>query len=245
MQVKGSLSPRLEAVISLVRHGVVTADIGCDHAFVSVELVKRKISKYAYLCDIRQGPLNAANVNVNEYCAKSHTDKESFFKLVLTDGLCGLKDVSPEPCDIIIAGMGGELIAKILDESEYSRKVGVRFILQPMTSQYELRKYLASSGIGIISQRYIKEDNKIYQIILCEYNGVPYTVSDVEAEVGWTDSVHTSDGDVYLKLIEKKISEYKKIAAARVQSGVDNTHQLHMADDLENLYHSIKTVYTK
>ncbi len=235
MQIRGTLSPRLEAVISLVRQGVVTADIGCDHAFVSIELIRRKISEFAYLCDIRKGPLSSADANVNDYCLKNFEEKEKRFKLVLTDGLHGLENASPEPDDIIIAGMGGELIARIMSESRYSKKAGVRFVLQPMTSQYELRRYLAQNGLEILQERYTREDSKIYQMILCTYTGDTYELSDAEAEVGSPEKTAISEHALYSELINKKIEKLKKIAALKAASGNCTDDEMHMIKELSNL----------
>ncbi len=235
MQIRGSLSPRLEAVISLVRQGAVTADIGCDHAFVSIELIKRNISEYAYLCDVRTGPLQAADSNVNDHCVKNNVKKDSFFKLILSDGLQELENIEPAPTDVIIAGMGGELIARIMTDSKYSRVNGIRFILQPMTSQYELRKYLAKNGIEILTERYVKEDGKIYQIMLCEYTGEIYEPSDGEAEAGSPRRVCETDREQYNSLIERKVDKLKKIAALKAASGNDIGNETNMIKELSGL----------
>ncbi len=233
MQIKGSLSPRLEAVISLVRKGVVTADIGCDHAFVSIELIKRDISRFAYLSDVRKGPLSSAEANVKEYCVKNSADMNGSFSFVLSDGLHGLENSMPEPEDIIIAGMGGELISRILSESKYSRDTEVRFILQPMTSQYELRRYLAQNGIRILTEKYVKEEKKIYQVILCRYTGEEYALIDGEAEVGIREKA--DDTELYNELIDKKVDTLKKIAANKAASGKDTEYEIKMAEELLGL----------
>ncbi len=233
MQIKGSLSPRLEAVISLVRNGVVTADIGCDHAFVSIELISRGISRFAFLSDVRRGPLDSAEKNVRQYCMKNSVDMNGSFSFVLSDGLHGIENAVPKPQDIIIAGMGGELIARILSESKYSRDSDVNFILQPMTSQLELRKYLSKNGMETLRECYVKEDKKIYQMILCKYTGVIYELTEGEAEVGVQSKV--DNRQLYCELIDKKTDTLKKIAANKAANGNDTDHEFMMIEELSKL----------
>lgn len=223
------LSPRLESIISLVKEGAVTADIGCDHALVSVELVRRGVSRLAVLSDIRQGPLANARKNIELYCEKYGLD-ENKFVLLLGDGMEKAHSFSPD--DIIIAGMGGEMIAKIIDESEYTRKENVRLILQPMSSVPELREYLAKTGFEIISERRACEGEKFYEMILCRYSSLPYNLTVLQRECGMREKLVDDDKDVYRKQIEDKLDRLKKIAAQKAASNVCCEQELMLIEKL-------------
>ncbi len=227
--MKDELSPRLEGVISLIRHGVVVADIGCDHALVSAELLRRGIVKKAILSDIRPGPVARARENVSRYCESCGLSSEAFV-ILLGDGLSEACRYAPD--DVVIAGMGGEMIAKILDDSEYAKSEGVSLILQPMSSIPELRSYLASEGYEIETERRIREDDKFYEIILCHYNGHSYELDEVALECGMSDKILKCDIPTYRMQLADKIKRLKKIAAQKAASGVDNEHELYIIGEL-------------
>ena len=156
---------RLCAAAKLVRQGAVFADIGTDHALLPVFLCKTGRVSRAVAADINVGPLAAARAQV-EAEGVSH-----LIKLVLTDGLRGLEEEGLS--DIAICGMGGELIARIIEASPYVKKAGIRLILQPMTCITELREYL-SHGFNIIDESIVCEDGKIYQIICKKSNFIHF-----------------------------------------------------------------------
>ena len=120
-----SLDKRLSLCASFVRDGVKIADIGTDHAYLPIWLLQSGKIEKALACDINEGPLQCGKADVLRY---NLSDK---ITLRLSDGL---KNVCEhEADDIIIAGMGGELIAKILSECSWVKNKEKRFILQPMT----------------------------------------------------------------------------------------------------------------
>lgn len=159
------LTPRLSLVASFVRRGSKVADIGTDHAYLPVWLVKSGISPSAAASDINEGPLQRARLTASEFNA---SEKISF---CLADGLCG---VSPSQADdIIIAGMGGELIAKIISNCGWIKDNSKHLILQPMTAQEELRKYLYENGFKILKEDVAREKcgRKLYLVISAAFTG--------------------------------------------------------------------------
>ena len=139
------LDDRLLLIASMVREGAIPLDVGTDHAYVPIYLIKNKICKSAVASDVNAKPLTKACENAQRFGV--------FEKISFRLGN-GIADVHPEQygvTDIIIAGMGGELIAEIIDNSEYTRIPGVRLILQPMSSLQELRGYLAEMGYATIT----------------------------------------------------------------------------------------------
>ncbi len=223
------LSPRLESIISLVRKGAVTADIGCDHALVSVELVRRGISSLAILSDIRTGPLSNAKTNIELYREKYGID-ENKFVLLLGDGMEKAQLFSPD--DVIIAGMGGEMIAKIIDESDHTKNENVRLILQPMSSIHELREYLAKNGFEVITERRVCEGEKFYEIILCHYSASPYCLTEIQCECGMKEKIADTDIEIYRRQIEDKIDRIKKIAARKAAGNVCCERELMLIESL-------------
>lgn len=170
------LDSRLKACADFVRKGSVAADIGSDHAYLPIYLVKNGICPSAVASDINKGPVERARINimVAGLSAKITT--------LLADGLDKACALSPD--DIIIAGMGGELIRDIIDASDYVKNEKLRLILQPMTMPEVVRSYLCEKGFNIIGEKVCVAAGKCYQIICAEYDGVCRTMSESELIIG-------------------------------------------------------------
>ncbi|MBR2353806.1 MAG: SAM-dependent methyltransferase [Clostridia bacterium] len=157
-----SLSKRLRAAADYVREGSYMADVGTDHAYLPLWLLLEGRIRGGVVSDIHKGPIDRAREHLRAY------DGEDRLTPVLCDGLSALESYAPE--DICILGMGGELIARILADAPFTKREGVRLILQPMTHPENVRRFLLSEGYAIVEERLVKED-KIYQIIVAEYTG--------------------------------------------------------------------------
>ncbi len=214
---------RFDALISQVRRGASVADIGCDHAYVSCKLVKCGISRRVYASDIRKGPLEAAKSNIEKY------GFSEFITARLADGLDGIESFSPD--DIIIAGMGGELIAKIIDKSAYTRNVNVNLILQPMTCVYELRQYLSQNGFEIKNEILCRDSGKIYEIILCSYTGTTYNPDEVFLHIG----TKTQGDTLFCEFILNKIGKLEHIIKGKQLSGIDCVYECEIAEKMKKL----------
>ena len=195
------ISKRLCTVADYVRNGAVVADIGTDHAYLPIYLAQSNKIQRAVASDINVGPLDRAKINIEKNGLNNVIDT------YLTNGLNGIEKF--EPTDILICGMGGELIAKIIDESSYVKNNGVRLILQPMTSVRELREYL-QRGFFAIAENIVFEDKKLYQIICVEYDGIDRKYSDIQLELGPKNIESNSDNfkmlvSATIKKREKKI----------------------------------------
>lgn len=170
------LDGRLTSAAKFVRQGAVFADVGCDHAHLPIFLLKTGKIERAYLSDINEGPLAKARENVKDAGLLGSVE------FLLSDGALSLSDKGVT--DIAVCGMGGELIARIIEDSAWLKNQAVRLILQPMTKAAHLRRSLASSGFKIIAESYSKADGKFYVCICAEYDGVAREISDAEAEIG-------------------------------------------------------------
>lgn len=175
MNEKPKLSGRLGAAAAFVREGAVVADVGTDHAYLPITLCLSGRATRAVASDVNEGPIARARENIRAWGLEDRIETR------LADGLCGLADA--RPTDILILGMGGELIARILSDAPFVRDGAIRLVLQPMTHPEVVRAYLAQNGFTIVEERLIKEE-KIYQILCAEYTGVCEEYTPLERLVG-------------------------------------------------------------
>lgn len=157
MDIQKCMTPRLLAVARFVKKGSRVADVGTDHAYIPVWLVKNGICPSALAMDIHAGPVARAETNIQKF------QLEKFIKTRRSDGLSGL--LPGEADTVIIAGMGGILINEILKKASHLYPFINHYILQPMTAIEETRKFLEDSGFFILDERLAKEENKIYNVI--------------------------------------------------------------------------------
>lgn len=152
------ISKRLQMIANCVPTNTDTvADIGTDHGYIPIYLIKNNIAKRCLACDINPMPLSSAQKNINYY------DMQAQIETRLGSGL---SKVSPNEVDIVmIAGMGGMLIIDILREDlEVVKDIGL-LILQPQLDVGPLRKYIHAIDFSIIDEKMLCEDGKYYTII--------------------------------------------------------------------------------
>lgn len=149
-------SARLLKIAEFIKNGERVADIGTDHGFLPIYLVKSGISPFVIASDIKEKPLKSAINNAK----KAGTDQIDF-------RLCdGLSSIGKDEVDaVIIAGMGGECIAGILNSSLWAQNSGKHFILNPMNSPEKLREFLYNSGFSINSEYAVEDSGKIYTVL--------------------------------------------------------------------------------
>ncbi|MCR5718955.1 MAG: class I SAM-dependent methyltransferase [Lachnospiraceae bacterium] len=147
------ISDRIKTLTLMVTKGNSVCDVGCDHGFTSIYLVKNNISPFAIASDVRPGPLSAAAQNIERYGLR---DK---IQTLLSDGLKGID----KPLDtLIIAGMGGPLMEKILSFEPEKSKGFKELILQPQSDITGFRRFLISAGYSFIDEKAVFEDGKYY-----------------------------------------------------------------------------------
>ena len=208
--ITNTLDGRLLSAADFVRAGAVLADVGTDHAYLPIFLLKSGRIKRAVCSDINEGPLNSAIANARDNGVSALCD------FVLTDGAAGLDNYGIT--DMAVCGMGGELIADIIDRAAFVRDNGVRLILQPMSKHSHLRSYLAENGFSVLDERYSFSGGKYYTCILAEYTAEIRTVTDAEAELG-ADIPHTIDRDEYIGFLEAKRRRLTKVIEGKRQGG--------------------------
>ncbi|MEE1056517.1 MAG: Nif3-like dinuclear metal center hexameric protein [Acutalibacteraceae bacterium] len=158
------LDNRLALCADFVRNGSRVADIGTDHAYLPVWLCKNNIAKNAIAADINPAPLQHGIQTIEKYNAQD---------MVTTCLSNGLEKINPNDIDdIIIAGMGGELIVSILNNAPWIKDSKYHLILQPMTKAEILREYLYNNSFDIECEKTALAENKLYTVMSVFYTGI-------------------------------------------------------------------------
>lgn len=158
-------------IASLVPPCDSLCDIGTDHAYVAIYLAKKGIAQKIIAADINKGPLMQAEKNIEAFQVSGKVETR------LSNGFSAIAKGEVDCC--IIAGMGGETIAEIL-ENEKGCKY---FVLQMQTAHKELRKYLSAHGYIIQKEAVCREGNKMYTALLA-IRGEGKKLTDTEMEIG-------------------------------------------------------------
>ena len=201
-----NLGNRLQCIANQIDSGARVADIGTDHAYIPVYLVKEGISQFVIASDVNKGPLEKA---------KKHVAKNGLGESITTrlgGGLSVLGD--SEVDEVIIAGMGGVLISQIIEDDFEKASTVKKLVLQPMQASHELRKYLFENGFKVEKECLAKEDEKIYEIIIASYSEVQCKteneIDEVYFEIG-KKLLETDEKELLIEFLDKKIKKYKGI----------------------------------
>lgn len=151
------LSARLEAVARMVTQGNRVCDVGCDHGYIAIYLVRNGISPYVYAMDVNIGPLERAKEHIASYALN---DK---IETILSDGLMALSEKKADA--MVCAGMGGRLVIKILTEGMEKVLEMKELILQPQSEIHLVRAFLRSQGFFIDKEDMVYEDGKYYPVM--------------------------------------------------------------------------------
>lgn len=154
MEKQFQLPKRLETIIERMPDSGCLADIGCDHAYVAIEAVRRGRAARALACDVRKGPLQQAAEHI--LCAGLAGKIETR----LSDGL---EKVAPGEADtVVVAGMGGPLMERILQG-----RLGdfAHFVLSPQSEIPHFRRFLLAEGMQIDEETMLIDEGKYYVIL--------------------------------------------------------------------------------
>lgn len=158
-----ALSLRLKTIADLIPKGVKVCDVGTDHGYLAIYIREMGIAQSVIATDVNEKPLNRARKNIETY-------GKGGIELRLCDGLEGLS--CQEADTVVIAGMGGEVIAGILERGRiFSFNSSVTFIIQPTTSPEFLRRFLCENGFEVFREVPIEENTKIYSVMECRFTG--------------------------------------------------------------------------
>ncbi|MFR1324201.1 MAG: tRNA (adenine(22)-N(1))-methyltransferase [Ezakiella massiliensis] len=149
---------RLEQIVDLIEFEECLADVGCDHGYVGLELFKKGKIKKLIATDISADCLEKSNF--------LFADKPYDYEGRVGDGLKPIEKAEADA--VVIAGMGGDLIAKIVCADEEKTKSLKKFIIQPMTEPEKVRKTFYDLGFTQTHDLIVKEKKHYYFVMVFE-----------------------------------------------------------------------------
>ncbi len=208
----------------------ICADIGCDHGYLSIYLIEKGICDFVYASDINEKPISIARKNIANRDTRGFALSEKI-NIRLGDGLSGIENKGIT--HIIICGMGGEVISGILERAKEFWKNGVKFILQPMSSELELRLWLSENGFLIEDERLVRDSGRIYTVMCAEYTGEKYEYSQSELMLGRKNI--QKGGELLLELCERKLVHAKNLLRQPQVSEADRILERELSELLMSL----------
>lgn len=210
------LTPRLEAIAEMVDQGATLADIGTDHGYLPVALLNRGVIESAIAADVNEKPLESAKRNTPENL-KEH------MQFRLGNGLGPI--LEGEVDQIVIAGMGGELIGQILSADWKKTRSFASLILQPMVKVSYLREFLKDNGFCIVDETMVQEGNKFYQIMKVKH-GQEQELEPIHLEIG--AGIIEKGGSALDAFLAFRISRIDRILSQLDQCGKEKEQERQM-----------------
>ena len=225
------LSDRLQVIADFISPGERMADVGTDHGFLPLFLWEREICPHVILCDVNEGPLAKARANLDKLVPGEA------FDLRLGSGL---EPFEPEEADaVVIAGMGGLLIADILEHDLAKTRRFKKIILQPRNAQDKLRQYLLEKNLTITAEKLVREGRYICEILVVEpQENWTYEFSE-PGEFIAGPMLFKSRDPLLPEFLDRKIEAYGKILSARTLRSVPGEDEV-STEDLQKQLESLK-----
>lgn len=220
------ISDRLQMVASLVEACDCLADVGCDHGYLSIWLLREQVAKSAICMDLRPGPLAKAKENL----AFFHMDSRAETRL--SDGLAELSE--QEADTLVIAGMGGELTKRILLAKPEVTAHFRQMILQPQSDIPEVRKTVHALGFRIVTEDRCIEDGKLYHA----FRAVPGT-GPVYSEADYISGIYGLTGNgrkIAITFLDERITKLQAIL-----SGMEDSDKAETGKRREELKEELAT----
>ena len=218
------LTPRLKLAADFCLPCKAVIDVGCDHAYLCLYLVEQGAERAA-ASDIRPGPLEAAKAHIAA-CGRSDRVRAV---------LCpGLEAFSPEDADTVsICGMGGEMIASILEAAPWTAKGDHKLVLQPMTNGHRLRKWLSDNGYTIQREQLAREGHRLYVVLQARGGGK----DACGAENGHLFTEKLLTDPLFPEYAGKLREKYEKSRAGKLSAGLDTSEEDEILKRLEEVSH--------
>lgn len=224
------LSKRLEAVASFVPQKSRVADVGTDHGYIPIWLVEQGIAEYAIAMDVRKGPLMRAEEHIRQHRLESRIETR------LSDGLSQLR---PGEADtVVIAGMGGELMLRILRDGAHVWDSVSRFVLSPQSELETFRRGLEEMGFAITEETMLREEGKYYTVMAVARGRMHY---EKRYQYRYGDCLIRQKSPVlreYLEREEEKLLQIMERLAVQDTEGANARRQ-----DVEEELHQVKEAY--
>lgn len=194
-------SKRICEIAKLIKPYKIIADVGCDHGYLIIESFLNSDVSKAIAIDNKIGPLNSAKKNLEKYNFNVRFSLSS-----------GVSDIDDDTEVVVISGMGGLLISKIISDDLTNNKKLYnvkRLILQANRNNFELRKFLMENNYQIIDEKIIYEDDKYYEIIVCERvnEKIIYTFE----ELYFGPMLLKRKDDIFISRINSELLKLKKL----------------------------------
>ncbi|MBQ7400354.1 MAG: SAM-dependent methyltransferase [Clostridia bacterium] len=209
-------------------------DVGCDHAKLAIYLVQSGICKHVTASDINDGPVEKARENVSRRTLMGKPLSD-YIDVVLADGLSGLENRNANR--IFILGMGGEVISGILDRATFIKKQDnkgkIKFILQPMTSEDKLRKYLLDNGYNILDEEMVLDKERVYAVMSVCFDGEKREYTPAELLLGKSNI--EKGGELFVRQLERRIRITNKAISERKTADLDCTELEELLCEMMNI----------
>ncbi|MFI3251828.1 MAG: class I SAM-dependent methyltransferase [bacterium] len=218
------ISKRLELLSKETVGCNTIVDVGCDHGLFSIYSVLNHGIKHAYLLDINEEPLNSAKLNCVKYKV---TDKVTY---LLSDGLIEFKGTLD--C-LVISGIGGYLMTKILSQSLDKIKQANKIVLQPNSDFEVLRKFLFDNGFDIVLENMILDNDKYCYYLTAELGQVEYTEEDITFGPLLRHNISTTYSNYWEKKYNALLKELTNVK--------DNSQKIKLENYIEKIKENIIT----
>lgn len=227
------LSQRMQMVADMVSKGNVLADIGCDHGFVSIYMIENGICPKVIAMDVNEGPLLRAKEHIEE------RELSSYIDVRLSDGMDKL--LLGEADSILIAGMGGRLVIKIISDCMEKAKVLKEIILQPQSELHMVRQFLNEAGFHILEENMVKDNGKYYPAMRVRWKTEKQKVFS-EEELWYGPLLLKEKNSVLREYLEDEKAKYTQIANDIKNNGnsIDKTTE----DTIQSRQSLIETALT-
>lgn len=223
--MKLELKGRLKLIADKVPSCGIVADIGTDHAYLPIYLIQQGRCQKAIASDVRMGPVRVADRNISKYklCDKVETRMGS-----------GLETLEKNEADaVIIAGMGGTLVAELLENSAEKIQSEAVLVLQPMNDLDIVRKWLYEHKFDIFDEELSAEGNKIYCVMAARFDGQNKHYKDFQLHVG----------EHLIKKRDRLLLPYCEMKVRQIERVLRQLEDMQDNDKLCNYYNSLKSDY--
>lgn len=202
------LNDRLKMIADKIPHCRTLIDVGTDHAYIPIYAMKNGLCEKALAVDLRAGPLKMAYDNIKRVQLENNIE---------TRLGNGLEPILHEECDVIvIAGMGGILIKKILLISFEKVQKAQLLLLQPNNAANVLRKWLYESGFEIVEETLVLDAGKLYCLLSTKWTGRVVEKGHFAYYIG--EKLFTGNDPLLRRYLSKKLNELEVIIAGRDRS---------------------------
>lgn len=228
------LSKRLQAVADLVSEGLVVADVGTDHGYIPIYLIETKKSPKAFAMDVNKGPLLRAKEHIAEHGLETRIETR------LSDGVRALQKGE---CDcVVVAGMGGALTIKIMEEGKDIFRNLKEFVLQPQSELQKVRAYLCENAYFIVEENMVLDDGKFYPMFRV-INGQSEEYHAIELCYG---KLLLEQKNAVLKTFLQKEKAVKELILSNLEQSFGEhieTRRKEIQEELEGIEYALQRYY--